>query len=163
MIGVFAYEKQKEYVEETEVYILSALKEARRRFPRQEPAYENIQHMLVSQIELLQAVHGAYDSENVWSKIFSTKSSQIFGRRDSNVDWWLVAVKPVWLASPLLVYTPLVYFSGLCLAAVVISGCGSSMAQKGMGSAVDYDVGVQPMLLPNGIATIRCQKFMCAS
>jgi (p)ppGpp synthase/HD superfamily hydrolase len=61
MIGVFTYEKQKEYIEETEEYILPALKEARRRFPRQEPAYENIQHMLVSQIELLQAVHAACD------------------------------------------------------------------------------------------------------
>ena len=59
MIGVFTLEKQTEYVEETQIYILPALKEARRRFPRQEPAYENIKHMLTSQIELLQEVHAA--------------------------------------------------------------------------------------------------------
>lgn len=59
MIGVFTLEKQREYIAETQEYILPALKEARRRFPRQEPAYENIKHMLESQIELLQAVHDA--------------------------------------------------------------------------------------------------------
>ncbi len=59
MIGVFTLEKQDEYIAETEEYILPALKEARRRFPRQEPAYENIKHMLGSQIELLRAVHDA--------------------------------------------------------------------------------------------------------
>jgi len=62
MIGVFTYDKQKEYIEETETYILPLLKEARRRFPRQEPAYENMRHVLVSQIELLKAVHKAQES-----------------------------------------------------------------------------------------------------
>ena len=62
MVGVFTYEKQKEYIQETEDYILPALKEARRRFPRQEPAYENIRHVLVSQIELLRAVHRAQEN-----------------------------------------------------------------------------------------------------
>lgn len=59
MIGVFTYEKQCEYIEETETFVIPAMKAARRRFPRQEPAYENIQHVLVSQIELLRAVHSA--------------------------------------------------------------------------------------------------------
>lgn len=62
MVGVFTYEKQKEYIEETEQYILPLLKLARRRFPKQEPAYENIRHVLVSQIELLRAVHAAQES-----------------------------------------------------------------------------------------------------
>jgi hypothetical protein len=39
------------------------LKEARRLFPKQEPAYENIRHVLVSQIELLRAVHRARESD----------------------------------------------------------------------------------------------------
>jgi (p)ppGpp synthase/HD superfamily hydrolase len=56
MMGVFTPEKQEAYIQETRDYILPALKEARRRFPRQEPAYENIKHMLTSQMELLQAV-----------------------------------------------------------------------------------------------------------
>jgi hypothetical protein len=59
MVGVFTIEKQRDYIQETQDYILPALKEARRRFPRQEPAYENIKHMLKSQIELLQAAHSA--------------------------------------------------------------------------------------------------------
>jgi len=62
MVGVFTYEKQKEYIEETEKYILPVLKVARRSFPKQEPAYENIRHVLVSQIELLRAVHKAQES-----------------------------------------------------------------------------------------------------
>jgi (p)ppGpp synthase/HD superfamily hydrolase len=63
MVDVFTYEKQKEYIQETEQYILPAIKEARRRFPKQESAYENIRHVLVSQIELLRAVHRAQESE----------------------------------------------------------------------------------------------------
>ncbi len=61
MVGVFTYEKQKEYIEETETYILPMLKVTRRIFPKQEPAYENIRHILVSQIELLRAVHQAQE------------------------------------------------------------------------------------------------------
>ncbi len=57
------YLKEPEYIQETETYILPALKEARRQFPKQEPAYENIQHVLVSQIELLQAVHRAQEGD----------------------------------------------------------------------------------------------------
>lgn len=62
MIGVFTYQKQKEYIQETEVFVIPTLKMARRRFPRQEPAYENIQHVLTSQIELLRAVHKAQEN-----------------------------------------------------------------------------------------------------
>lgn len=63
MVDVFTYEKQKEYIQETETYILPALKEARRLFPKQEPAYENIRHVLISQIELLRAVHKAQKND----------------------------------------------------------------------------------------------------
>lgn len=61
MVGVFSLDKQRAYLQETVEHILPALKEARRLFPRQEPAYENIKHMLRSQIELLSAVHAAHD------------------------------------------------------------------------------------------------------
>jgi len=61
MVGVFTLDKQRAYLQETMDYILPALKEARRLFPRQEPAYENIKHMLRSQIELLRAVHSAHE------------------------------------------------------------------------------------------------------
>ena len=61
-IGTRKDGRTQEYFQET--YILPALKEARRLFPRQEPAYENIRHVLVSQIELLQAVHKAHTSKN---------------------------------------------------------------------------------------------------
>jgi hypothetical protein len=63
MLGAFDLAKQQEYIQETEEYILPALKEARRRFPHQEPAYENIKHMLQSQIELLSAVHKALEND----------------------------------------------------------------------------------------------------
>jgi len=58
MIGVFNKEKQKKYVQETEEYVLPMIKAARRRFPRQERAYENAKHFLKCQIELIEAIHG---------------------------------------------------------------------------------------------------------
>lgn len=53
MVGVFSKTKQKKYVNEVEVYFLPMLKEARRLFPAQEPIYENIKFILISQITLL--------------------------------------------------------------------------------------------------------------
>jgi (p)ppGpp synthase/HD superfamily hydrolase len=53
MPGVFNHKKQLSYIEETETYILPMLKLARKRFPYQEPAYQNVKTMLQSQIELL--------------------------------------------------------------------------------------------------------------
>ncbi len=55
MLGVFSLAKQEEYIDEAEKWILPMLKRARRNFPRQEAAYENIKLMMVSQIELLRA------------------------------------------------------------------------------------------------------------
>ncbi len=74
MIDVFTYEKQKEYIQETETYIIPMLKEARRRFPRQEPAYENIRHVLASQIELLRAVHKAQE-QSLTNRVSRRKAS----------------------------------------------------------------------------------------
>ena len=51
--NVFTCKKQKEYIQETEEFILPMLKEARNNFPDQELAYENIKHALKGQIELL--------------------------------------------------------------------------------------------------------------
>ncbi len=64
MYDVFTLDGQKWYIEETENYILPMLKEARRRFPRQEMAYENIKHMLVSQVALIKAIHKAGKNES---------------------------------------------------------------------------------------------------
>lgn len=61
MIGTFDLEKQKSYIAEVKTHFLPMLKRARRLFPEQEAAYENIKHMLVSQIELIEAIHGALD------------------------------------------------------------------------------------------------------
>lgn len=55
MIGVFSSDKQQDYVKEVEDYFLPMLKIARRSFLKQEAAYENIKHMLESQVELLKA------------------------------------------------------------------------------------------------------------
>lgn len=59
MVGVFTIEKQKDYIAETELFFLAMLKRARRLFARQEPVYENIKHMLTSQIALIKAIHAA--------------------------------------------------------------------------------------------------------
>lgn len=53
MPGVFTQDKQRRYIEECEKFILPMLKAARKKFPEQEPAYENIKHVLLSQIGLL--------------------------------------------------------------------------------------------------------------
>lgn len=52
MKSAFSAIKQADYLGETEADILPMLKAARRRFPEQEPVYENIKHMLISQTEL---------------------------------------------------------------------------------------------------------------
>jgi len=52
MRGAFNPAKQTDYLGETEVDILPMLKAARRRFPEQEAAFENIKHLLISQMEL---------------------------------------------------------------------------------------------------------------
>lgn len=53
MPGVFTEEKQRLYIDDCVEYILPMLKAARKKFPKQEPAYENIKHVLLSQIGLL--------------------------------------------------------------------------------------------------------------
>ena len=59
MSGVFDLDKQQRYMEETEQYIIPMLKEARKNFPEQEPVYQNIKHVLRTQIELFYLVHAA--------------------------------------------------------------------------------------------------------
>ena len=61
MVGVFKLEKQKEYIREVHDLFFPMLKKARRLFPHQVNAYENIKHILESQIQLIEAVHAATD------------------------------------------------------------------------------------------------------
>lgn len=60
MVGVFTHEKQGVYVQEVENHFLPMLKTAKRSFIQQEAAYENIKHMLVSQVELIKEIHKAH-------------------------------------------------------------------------------------------------------
>lgn len=53
MSEIFSENKKQQYVAECENHILPMLKNARRKFPQQEPAYENIKLVLMSQIELV--------------------------------------------------------------------------------------------------------------
>jgi (p)ppGpp synthase/HD superfamily hydrolase len=59
MIGVFTPAKQLEYMDETRKFLLPMLKKARRRFPQQHAVYMNTKLILVSQIQLIEAVHAA--------------------------------------------------------------------------------------------------------
>jgi (p)ppGpp synthase/HD superfamily hydrolase len=52
MRNAFKPAKQTDYLGETEDDILPMLKAARRRFPEQEAVFENIKHLLISQMEL---------------------------------------------------------------------------------------------------------------
>lgn len=62
MPGVFLPVKQIDYIQETNTYVLPMLKEARRLFPKQEPAYENEKFVLKSQIALTQAALSGYNA-----------------------------------------------------------------------------------------------------
>jgi len=53
MDGAFSIDKQLRYANEVEAYFLPMLKIARKKFPRQERAYENIKHILTCQTELI--------------------------------------------------------------------------------------------------------------
>lgn len=55
MVGVFTAQKQAKYIKEVEEHFFPMLKIARRRFVRQESAYENIKHVLTSQLQLLKS------------------------------------------------------------------------------------------------------------
>lgn len=57
MVGVFSLEKQQKYMDEVEMYFLPMLKTARRNFSSQELAYENIKHVLLSQLELIKHIN----------------------------------------------------------------------------------------------------------
>jgi (p)ppGpp synthase/HD superfamily hydrolase len=62
MVGVFGIEKQKSYIGEVKSRFLPMLKLARRSFPRHVMAYENIKHVMLSQIELVEAMHSAIET-----------------------------------------------------------------------------------------------------
>lgn len=57
-IGVFSTAKITEYVEETNTHILPMLKAARKNFPHQNGAYQNIKTVLTSQVSTLEALTG---------------------------------------------------------------------------------------------------------
>lgn len=59
MVGVFGLEKQIGYIDFAERRILPMMKIARRRFPEQTMAYENMKHVIKGQIELIRAIHKA--------------------------------------------------------------------------------------------------------
>ena len=59
MVGVFDEKKQLQYMDEVKRFFLPMLKQARRNFPEQEAAYENLKHMLVSQLQLLEVIHAS--------------------------------------------------------------------------------------------------------
>ena len=59
IVGVFSPDKQQAYVQEAETYFFPMLKQARRLHPQQEPVYENIKHMLRSQVTLIKVMHAA--------------------------------------------------------------------------------------------------------
>ena len=59
MLGAFNEPKQIEYIAEAELHFIPMLKRARRAFPQQEAAYENVKWALNSQINLIKAIHSA--------------------------------------------------------------------------------------------------------
>lgn len=62
MNAVFSGDKQVSYIKETMDFILPMLKESRRTFTRQEPVYENVKRVLLSQIELIRIALNASES-----------------------------------------------------------------------------------------------------
>jgi (p)ppGpp synthase/HD superfamily hydrolase len=75
MLEVFNLSKQQSYIEETRNHILPMMKKARKRYTAQEPAYQNIKHVLLTQIDLIEAMHAATKITAKVSKKTTTKSS----------------------------------------------------------------------------------------
>lgn len=65
MVGVFTIPKQKEYIKEALEYFFPMAKRARRKFPHQVRAYENLKWTLLSQIELIEAAHRAGEVKQI--------------------------------------------------------------------------------------------------
>ncbi len=59
MQGVFSYEKQTAYLAEVDEWFFPMIRQARRNFPRQYPAYENLKITLRNQHSLIQHIHAA--------------------------------------------------------------------------------------------------------
>lgn len=59
MQGVFSQEKQRQYIEEVEQRFFPLVRQARRAWPRQFGAYENLKILLHCQVELIQAILGS--------------------------------------------------------------------------------------------------------
>jgi (p)ppGpp synthase/HD superfamily hydrolase len=63
IVGVFTLEKQKEYLKEVVELFLPMLKLAKRRYTHHIQAYENIKHMVQSQMEMIQHIHTALEAK----------------------------------------------------------------------------------------------------
>ena len=57
MVGVFALQKQISYCTETRTHFFKMLKNARRLFPEQELAYENLKFTMLSQLQIFEAIN----------------------------------------------------------------------------------------------------------
>jgi (p)ppGpp synthase/HD superfamily hydrolase len=53
MMSVFSDPKKSRYIEETREHLVPMLKNARKRYSPQEPAYQNVKHILLTQMELI--------------------------------------------------------------------------------------------------------------
>lgn len=65
MVGVFTVEKQGAYLDEVEQWFYPMIRQARRNFPRQYPAYENLKILLRCQMTLIKEVHSAMQGVSV--------------------------------------------------------------------------------------------------
>jgi (p)ppGpp synthase/HD superfamily hydrolase len=68
MIRVFGLEKQKDYLDEGVRLFLPMLKKAKRNFPRQYLAYENIKHVLTGQMDIIRAMLDHWEAANAGRK-----------------------------------------------------------------------------------------------
>jgi (p)ppGpp synthase/HD superfamily hydrolase len=64
MQGVFTVAKQQAYMQEVEDWFFPLIKTARRRFPRQYGAYENLKILLRCQCSLIRHIHAATEAQS---------------------------------------------------------------------------------------------------
>lgn len=65
MPGVFTIEKQRAYLDEVGQWFYPMIRQARRNFPRQYPAYENLKILLRCQVTLIHHIHEAAAHDNL--------------------------------------------------------------------------------------------------
>jgi (p)ppGpp synthase/HD superfamily hydrolase len=90
MIGVFNQKKQVSYLDEVDTWFFPMLKHARRMFPEQELAYENVKSFLTIQRDTILVIRKEEINNDRFKKMKSTLRYWLLGKADDNPEYYRV-------------------------------------------------------------------------